>query len=357
MSVQVAKPKQTIFSFLILSTFFIGSCQPGKVDNKPAAPKIPPPAQADGFIVIPQLLSHEIEVPGSLAAFEETELHPEVSGRVTGVYFKEGSNVAQGSVLLKIYDADLQAQLQKLQVQLKTAEQTVERYGALLKINGVSQQEYDISVLASNNIKADMDIIRTNIARTTVRAPFSGKLGITNITKGAYVTPQTIIASLRKVSQLKLDFTVPELYGAKMKNGALIHFTVESSGGTLYPATISATENIITEDNRSLRVIALVTKPDAQLIAGAFAKVKVPLGENNAALMIPTQAVIPEARNKKVIAVRNGIASMEVVTLGTRDSAMVEITSGLKAGDTVLVSGLLSIRPGGKVQVNKISKN
>ncbi|MBL0146784.1 MAG: hypothetical protein IPP48_14715 [Chitinophagaceae bacterium] len=96
---------------------------------------------------------------------------------------------------------------------------------------------------------------------------------------------------------------------------------------------------------------------DAQLIAGAFAKVKVSLGENNAALMIPTQAVIPEARNKKVIAVRNGIASMEVVTLGSRDSSMVEITSGLKAGDTILVSGLLTTKPGGKIQINKITNN
>jgi membrane fusion protein (multidrug efflux system) len=357
MSIQVATPKTAIFSVFILLAFVISSCQQGQEDNKAAAPKTPPPpAMADGFIVTPQLLSQEIEVPGSLAAYEETEIRPEVSGRVTGVYFKEGSNVAQGSVLLRIYDADLQAQLQKLEVQLKTAEQTAERYNALLKINGVSQQEYDISVLNANNIKADMNIIRTNIARTTVRAPFSGKLGITTITKGAYVTPQTIIASLRKVSQLKLDFTVPELYGAKMKNGTLIHFTVEGSGN-IYPATISATENIIAADNRSLRVIATVTKPDGLLIAGAFAKVKIALGENNAALMIPTQSVIPDARNKKVIAVRNGIAAMEIVTLGARDSAMVEVTSGLKAGDTILVTGLLTTKPGSNVQLNKISKN
>ncbi|MBP6025434.1 efflux RND transporter periplasmic adaptor subunit [Ferruginibacter sp.] len=357
MSIQVVKLKSAIVYVFILLAFFTSSCQSGKEDSKAAAPKAPPPpTMADGFVVTPQLLSQEIEVPGSLAAYEETEIRPEVSGRVTGVYFKEGSNVAQGSVLLRIYDADLQAQLQKLDVQLKTAEQTAERYNALLKINGVSQQEYDISVLNANNIKADMNIIRTNIARTTVRAPFSGKLGITTITKGAYVTSQTIIASLRKVSQLKLDFTVPEVYGSKMKNGTLVHFTVEGSGNN-YPATISATENIIAEDNRSLRVIATVTKPDGQLIAGAFAKVKIALGENNAALMIPTQSVIPDARNKKVIAVRNGIAAMEIVTLGARDSAMVEVTSGLKAGDTILVTGLLTTRPGSNVQLNKISKN
>ena len=343
-------------SYCFLLLFFICSCSNN--DKKAEAPKPsgPPVSKADGYVVTPQLLSQNLNVTGSLAAFEEVELHPEVSGRVTGVYFKEGSNVSQGSLLLKIYDGDLQAQLQKLQVQLKTAEQTAERYGALLKLNGVSQQEYDLNVLAVNNIKADINIVRTNIGRTSLRAPFSGKLGITTITTGAYVSPQTLIASLRKVSQLKLDFTIPEVYGAKMKNGNLVKFTVEGTD-KIYPAMITATENIIAEDNRSLRVIAKVVQPDAQLIAGAFAKVQVSLGENNAALMIPTQAVIPEARNKKVIVLRNGVASLEVVTIGVRDSAMVEIKTGLKAGDTVLVTGLLTTRPGSKVQIGKIIKN
>ncbi len=343
--------KNCFFLFLIL----IWSCSNNEKKAEAPKPTGPPVSKADGYIITPQLLSQTIEVPGSLAAFEEVELHPEVSGRVTGVYFKEGSNVSQGSLLLKIYDGDLQAQLQKLQVQLKTAEQTAERYGALLKLNGVSQQEYDLNVLAVNNIKADINIVRTNIGRTSLRAPFSGKIGITNITTGAYVSPQTLIASLRKVSQLKLDFTVPEVYGAEMKYGALVKFTVEGSD-RIYPALITATENIIAEDNRSLRVIAKVVQPDAQLIAGAFAKVQVSLGENNAALMIPTQAVIPEARNKKVIVLRNGNASFEVVTVGVRDSSMVEIKTGLKAGDTILVTGLLTTRPGSKVQIGKIIK-
>lgn len=320
---------------------------------KPATPQV---AKAEGYIVTPALLSQEIEVPGSLAALEEVELRPEVSGRVTGVFFKEGSNVSQGAVLLKIYDADLQSQLQKLQVQLKTAQQTAERYEALLKINGVSRQEYDLNVLAVNNIKADMDIIRTNIGRTTLRAPFSGKIGITTLTKGAYVTPQTLIATLRKVSQLKLDFTVPEVYGAKMKYGNLVNFMVDGNSKK-YAAFISATENIIAADNRSLRVIAKVQNADADLIAGAFAKVTVSLGEKNDALMIPTQAVIPDARNKKVITVQNGVAAFQVVTLGTRDSSMVEITTGLKAGDTVLVTGLLTTKPGIKVQISKITSS
>lgn len=343
---------------LALVLFGIASCKSSEKDEKKqaAGPANKPPAIVDVFIVAPSLLSQDIEVPGSLAASEEVELHPDVSGRVTAVYFKEGSNIGQGSLLLKLYDGDLQAQLQKLNIQLKTAQQTTARYEALLKIGGVSQQEYDMQVLSVNTIKADMNIVKTSISKTLLRAPFSGKIGITTITKGAFISPQTLIATLRKVSQLKLDFTVPEQYGNKMKNGTAVNFTVEGSGDT-YQAVISATENIIAEENRSLRVIANVKQPGSKLIAGAFAKVKVPLGDNNNALMIPTQSVIPDARNKKVIVLKDGMASMQVVTLGFRDSAKVEITSGLKAGDTILVTGLLTAKPGGKVQVNKIISN
>lgn len=341
----------TIAACFVLS---ILSCKNSDKKETPAKPTTPPIAKAEGYIVTPQLLSNNIEVPGSLAAFEEVELHPEVSGRVTNVYFKEGANVGQGSLLLKIFDGDLQAQLKKLQIQLSTANKTVERYGALLKIGGVSQQEYDLNVLAANTIKADINIVRTNISRTSLRAPFSGKIGITTITSGAYISPQSLIATLRKVSSLKLDFTVPELYSTKMKKGALVNFTVEGSDKK-YAAIISATENIIAEENRSLRIIANVVKANDELIAGAFARVNVSLGENNAALMVPSQAIIPDARNKKVIVLRNGVAAMEVVTLGTRDSSKVEITTGLKVGDTILVSGLLTTKPGAKVQINKFT--
>jgi membrane fusion protein (multidrug efflux system) len=347
--------KKYAFLVLISACFAVFSCKStDKKDKKTeTAPVKRPPVKADVFVVAPTLLSQEIEVSGSLAALEEVELHPDVSGRVTAVYFKEGSNVSQGSLLLKLYDGDLQAQLQKLRIQLKTAEQTTARYEALLKIGGVSQQEYDMQLLSVNTIRADMNIVQTSISKTSLRAPFSGKIGITTITKGAFISPQTLIATLRKVSQLKLDFTVPEQYGNKMKNGTAVQFTVEGSGD-IFQAVISATENIIAEENRSLRVIANVKHPGNKLLAGAFAKVKVPLGENNNALMIPTQSVVPDARNKKVILLKEGMASMEVVTLGYRDSARVEAISGLKAGDTILVTGLLAAKPGTRVMVNKI---
>ena len=337
-------------------TILIFSCSGIKKKSDLPAYAAPKELKADVYIVTPQMLSQDIEVAGSLLAAEEVELHPEVAGRVTEVLFKEGGNVTQGSVLLKLYDADLQAHLQKLLVQLTTAEQTAERFAALLKINGVSQQEYDLNVLAVNNIKADINIIRTDISKTALRAPFSGKMGITPITKGAYVSPQTIITSLRKLSQLKLEFTVPEKYGSTMKSGNTVQFTIENNP-QFYKAKIIATDNTIAAETRSLKVKAMVEKNDPSMIAGGFIKVQIPLGKNNAALMIPTQAVIPKARGKEVIALRNGLASMETVRTGFRSTVQVEIIDGLKTGDTVLITGLLSTKPGSKVKINKIIKN
>jgi membrane fusion protein (multidrug efflux system) len=164
-----------------------------------------------------------------------------------------------------------------------------------------------------------------------------------------------VISTLRKVNQLKLEFTVPEKYGVGMKPGGQVQFNIDNNEKT-YAARIIATENNITEETRSLRVRAMVDRPDAQLIAGAFVKVKIGLGQNNAALMIPSQAVIPKARNKEVIVYRSGMAAIEKVTTGIRDTSMVEITSGLKAGDTVLISGLLSTKPGSKVIINKVKQ-
>lgn len=338
-------------------TIALVSCQSSDKDanTPPGGNANRPPAKVEAFIVTPRILTQAIEMPGSLIAAEETELHPEVSGRVTGIYFKEGSPVSQGSLLVKLYDGDLQAQLSKLKVQLKVAQETLLRYEALLKINGVSQQEYELYKLSVNNIQADMNIVQTSIGRTQLKAPFSGRLGLRNISMGAYITPATTVSTLRKVNQLKLEFTVPEKYGSGMKPGNRVEFSIENNAKP-YSAKVIATENNIAEDTRSLKVRALVEKPDARLIAGSFGRVRIGLGQNDQALMIPSQAVIPKARNKEVIVYRSGMASMETVTTGIRDSAMVEITSGLKVGDTVLITGLLSTKPGSKVIISKVNK-
>lgn len=320
-------------------------------DTKPAGP--PPPVKAEAYIVIPATISENIETPGSLLPFESTELHPEVSGRVTAINFKEGSYITKGSLLVKLFDGDLQAQLRKLNVQLQIAEKTLERQQELLKISGISQQEVDLSSLQVSNIKADIELIKTSISKTELRAPYNGKLGLRNISLGAYITPQTIIASLQQVDNLKMEFTVPEKYSSKIKEGMMVSFSVQGAHRN-YLAKVIATENTITQTNRSLKVKAVVQQKDNAILPGAFAKVSLNFGENNNALLIPTQAIIPQARNKKVVVYRDGIAKFEIVETGLRDSARVEILSGLKIGDTILTTGLLTIKPEGKVAISKI---
>jgi membrane fusion protein (multidrug efflux system) len=311
------------------------------------------PMSVEGFIINTSSVSESIEVPGSLLPYESTELHPEVSGRVVSLNINEGSFVRKGTQLAKLFDGDLQAQLKKLQVQLSISEQTVRRLGELLKIQGVSQQEYDLSTLEANNIRADIDIIKTNIGRTVIRAPFNGRIGLKNISVGAYVTPATIIATIQQVEQLKLEFTVPEKYTSKIKVGQTISFTIEGANKNML-AKVMATEGSVIAENRSLQIRAVVMAKDPKLIPGVFAKVQLDFGKDSNAILVPTQAVIPGARNKQLIVYKNGKANFTIVTTGVRDSSMVQITNGVNVGDTIVTTGLLAVKPNAPIKIARI---
>lgn len=315
--------------------------------KKPPAPKV------DAFVVQTETLSESIEIPGTLVADDATEIHPEVSGRITGLYIREGAYVSKGAVLAKLYDGDLQAQKRKLQVQLKIAQQTESRHEQLVKIGGISKQDYELTALQVSNLRADLDIINTAIAKTVVRAPFSGKLGLKDISVGAYVTPQSVIAIVQKTSGLKIDFNVPEKYTSQIKRGQYVNFRVEGSERP-YTAVVSATEANIAQETRSLMVRATVRGDATGLVPGNFAKVRLSFTPDPNALMVPTQAIIPQARGKKVVVYRNGTATFTDVTTGVRDSSMVQIVSGLNQGDTVVVTGLLSIKPEAKITIRNI---
>jgi membrane fusion protein (multidrug efflux system) len=347
-------PHLPLYTFLFTLSALLLSCG-GKEDKKIVAPagNKPPVMKVDGYIVKTEPFAENIEVPGSVIANEATEIHPEVSGRIVSLNVAEGRFVSKGALLAKLYDADLQAQLRKLQVQLQIANTNEERSAQLLKIQGISKADYDASLLNANNIKADIDIIRTTISKTEIRAPFAGKLGLKNISPGAYVTPTTIIAVINQTSQLKMDFTVPEKYSGKIKIGQLVSFTYEGST-QICTAKVIATESSMTETTRSLTVRSLVQTKDDKLLPGAFAKVQLGFDADPNSILVPTQAVLPQARGKKVILFQNGIAKFTDVITGVRDSARVQITEGLKAGDTVVVTGLLSTRPEAKIAINKI---
>jgi membrane fusion protein (multidrug efflux system) len=338
----------------IIFLFFISACG----DSKKPSPTTKQQAasnrsmRVDAFIVKPTTISEKIEVPGTLIANESTEIHPEISGRLVKLNVAEGKFISRGALLAKIYDGDLQAQLRKSQVQLDVALKNEERSAQLFKIQGISKTDYETSQLNVANIRADIDITKASITKTEVRAPFSGRVGLKNISPGAYITPATVLATIQQVDILKLDFTVPEKYSTQMVNGKPINFTIGSD--KIYTAKIMATESSITEDTRTLTVRSVVQNKDITLVPGSFAKVMLSFKPDTNALMIPTQAVIPQARGKKVIIYRDSTAKFVDVTTGIRDSASVQVLSGLKQGDTVVLTGLMSIKPSSKIQIGKI---
>ena len=334
--------------------FFVPSCKEKK--NESAAlpnSKMQGPTTVQGYIVKTGAVSEPLELAGSLLPMEETELHSEVSGRVVGLYINEGTSISRGVLMVKLFDGDLQAQLKKLQIQLQIAEKTEERSNELLKLNGISQQDYDLTFLQVSNIKADIELMKTNIAKTEIRAPYNGKIGFRNISMGAYITPATIVTTIRQVNQLKLQFSIPEKNISKIVIGQLIPFSVAGSNQK-FLAKVYATESTVSETTRGLHIRCLVQQSSTVLVAGSFAKVDMDFAKNDNAILVPSQAIVPQARGKKLVLYKDGVAVFVSVQTGVRDSANVEIISGVKTGDTIIITGLIGIRPEAKVKLSKV---
>lgn len=338
------------------SFLLIAAC---RKNDKTTAPQTPAGnsqyaiTSVEGYVVRTEALTENITAGGTILPAEETELHPEASGRVVAINLPEGKMVRKGELLLKIFDDDLKTQLQKLETQLKQANITEQRLAELLKVKGVSQQEYDLAALQVQTLKSEIDLARINLAKTELRAPYDGVLGLRRISPGAYVTPGTVVTNIRAVNALKLDFYVPERYGADLKTGQAVSFRVEGEQEA-YHAVIQATEQSISAENRNLLVRAMVKNGGKNLLPGAFAAVSLNLGSNPKAIMIPNQAVIPQARDKKVIVSKNGKAQFVTVKTGVRQAEMIEITEGLQAGDTIATTGILFLKPNAAVKFSTV---
>ncbi len=338
----------TLFLLSAVPTFLV-SCGGNEPEE---APKKQAPV-VDGYIVKPQHLSDLIEVSGTLLAQDETVLMPEVSGRITMLNITEGTFVQKGTLLVKLFDADLQAQAAKIKAQLTTAKQTAQRLKELYEIQGVSQQEYDIANTQVATFEAEASLIAAQISRTEIRAPFSGTLGLRKVSEGAYVTAGTPIAVLRAEDELKLDFSVPESYASTIDKSMRVTFTV-SGDTTVHQATVIATEQQVSQSTLNLQVRAVVNSKSKSLVPGASAHVHLQLGATDSALMVPTSAIIPDVRYKKVMAVRNGKVEYVQVETGIRGESNVQIVSGLNAGDTVVTSGIQFLRPGSPAKFSSI---
>ena len=338
------------YTLLLLGLISCGKKGEQVVDFK-RAPM--PLANVEGLVVGTMVLDNAIGTGGTLLPLEQTELHPEISGRVISMNLPEGKKVAAGTLLVKLFDEDLQTQLKKFETQLAIARSTEQRLKSLVDIQGVSQQEYDLATLQTRNIEAEMDLLRVRIRQTEIRAPYSGIIGLRQISPGAYITPSSIVATIRDDHKLRLEFSVPEKYGALMRTGQTVKFTVDGSQRT-YSATVMASEMSVSSDTRDLRLRAVVNEQSNELVSGRFAEVSLSLTTQLKAIMIPTECIIPQARDKKVVVSRGGKAQFTTITTGVRQSDKVEVLSGLTVGDTIVTSGMLFLKPESVFKFTKV---
>ena len=211
------KKREKWISLIVVLTmlFFIG-CNSSKSNSKEANTKSKSKflAKVEGFVASPSLLVDQITVSGSLLAYEEVALMNEIAGRVVLINLPEGKFVKKGTLLVKLFDDDLQANLKKLQTQLAIQEKIYQRQSELLKVNGISQYDYDQTFLQVNSIKADIEVQQSIIRKSEILAPFDGTIGLRNISVGAQVTPSILLATIRMEDKLKLDFSIPEKYSS-----------------------------------------------------------------------------------------------------------------------------------------------
>jgi membrane fusion protein (multidrug efflux system) len=315
----------------------------------------PMPVNVTAYIVKPEKLDNKIYISGTLLSNEEVTLMPEIAGKVTRIYFKEGSTVKKGDVLLTINDVELQAQLKKLQVQEKLVAEKEARQKKLLAINGISQEEYDVMLSQVNATAADVELLRAQIAKSQITAPFDGKIGLKNISEGSYVTPGTPIATMQQSDPMKLDFYVPEKYVSLVKVNGKLTFTTEV-GNEKHDAVVMAIEPKVDAATRTIQVRAKTENKGGNLFSGSFVRIEFSLEETEDALMIPTESIIPILKGQKVFVSRGGKAEEVKVETGLRSENKVQILKGLAIGDTVIATGIMQLKPGSILNISSIKE-
>lgn len=315
----------------------------------------PIPVNVTACIVKPEKLDNKIYISGTLLSNEEVTLMPEVAGKISAINFKEGSAVKKGDLLVKINDDDLQAQLKKLQLQEKLASEKEARQKKLLAINGISQEEYDASLTQLNSLGAEIEVLKAQIAKTQITAPFDGKVGLKNISEGSYVTPGTQIAAVQQTNPMKLDFYVPEKYASLVKVNSKLTFTTEV-GNEKHEAIVMAVEPKVDATTRTIQVRAKTENKNGNLFSGSFVRIEFSLEETENALMIPTESIIPILKGQKVFVSRGGKAEEVKVTTGLRNENKVQVLSGLVSGDTVIATGIMQLKTGSLLNISSIKE-
>ena len=308
------------------------------------------PILVEAVVPIAGTAHDRIRTTGNVRANASVNLSSEVSGKVTQIFFREGTVARRGQLLVKINDSELQADLRRAEFSLELMREKEARQRQLLESGGASQEEYNATRNELNGIEAEVELIRAQIARTEIRAPFDGVLGLRYIDEGSYISPTTRIATLQDLDAVKIDFSISERYMNRVQPGTQVDFRVQGID-SLLTGEVYAIEPQIDTQTRTAMIRAQSDNPGGMLRPGAFASVDLVIDTYEDAVMVPTSALVPSASGYSVFTVRDGRAVETPVEAGTRTADLVHVTSGIASGDTVLTSGILQVSSGSLVDI------
>lgn len=322
---------------------------------KPAAPT-PAAAAKPGLPVKAEPVtisnvSDDVSAVGSLLAEESVIIRPEIDGRIVGLHFQEGQAVTAGTRLVTIDSTEYEAQAAAQRADLKTEEQRLARTKELREQNFISKDALDVQVGNVARLKAHVDEAESRVAKTVIRAPFSGILGLRQVSPGAYVKAGSDIVRLENVSSIKVDFRIPENYLSKIRPNQEIAVKLDAYPGEEFKGRVYAVEPVVDERTRTIAMRARIPNKGFKLKPGMFVRVAITLDSRPNAVVIPEQAIWPQGKDSFVFRVVDGKAALTKVAIGNRAPGTVEILKGLAANDMVITDGQMKLKDGAPVTV------
>lgn len=297
-------------------------------------------------------LEDKVVVVGLLYPDEAVDLSFEISGMITEIYFREGSHVRKGDMLAKVNDKPLRAELKKLEVQLPLMDARVSRQERLLGSKAVSEESLEAVKTERETLLADIEVVKARLAQTELRAPFDGTIGLRSVSEGTYASPTVVVSRLARLDPLKLEFSLGEREASLIKEGQQVSFTFDRQQ---YTATIYAVEPTIERGTLSRRARATVPNPGGVMQPGRSVSTEFNMRDIDDALLIPSIAMVAEMGRDVVYVYRNGVAEQVEVHKGARTQSSVHILEGLSRGDTLITSGVMQLRPGMEVTIDRLN--
>ena len=317
-----------------------------------------PPMPVEVTAAITDTVVDAISATGQIEAIQSIDVHPEVQGRITEILAREGQEVAAGTPLFKVDDAELKAQVGQADADRQLAHQALDRTKQLIAQNASSTADLEQAEAKAKGADANYDLLKTRLERTIVRAPFSGLVGRRLVSIGSYVTTQTSLTTLQSVNPQYATFQVPERYADRLRRGQLVSFQVAALPGKNFSGEVVFVDPVVELPGRTILIKARVPNPEHQLQAGMFIEARLATDIRPNAVVVPEDALLPVQGANYVWLVKEGKADRRQVTVGVRTAGWAEIQGGgIQAGDQVVVGGLERLFPGATVMAQVVQRH